>query len=246
MTAVLPGDIAGLDLHWKADAITPVADGTAISSWAASVGTPPLAQATGSLQPLYRVSTAALNNMPSLDFDGTDDALTATIANDNQATTWFMVVDDDLAAGNAQLMQCSQQLGYLGSTQMQAWAGATNMVVTTPTRYVGRRIVIVVYNAASSVIYDGDGTTKTPTTNASGVSLGTNGSGTTLWIADHSTGAWPNFNGRIAEVGRYTVGITATDAANLYEGLAEKYGTIARRQRPTVATLQAASRSASF
>ncbi len=66
---------------WASDPLwTPPADGGAVSSWrnGGSVGTPNFTQATGTKQPTYRASTAAFNNKPTVQADGTDDSLAAT------------------------------------------------------------------------------------------------------------------------------------------------------------------------
>lgn len=65
---------------WASDPLwTPPADGGAVSSWrnGGSVGGD-LVQATGSKQPTYRASTAALNGQPTVQSDGTDDGLSLT------------------------------------------------------------------------------------------------------------------------------------------------------------------------
>lgn len=60
--------LGSLVARWSVDAITPVADGTAISSWTDSVGGLSAVQATGAKQPLYK--TNRLNGKPSLLFSG--------------------------------------------------------------------------------------------------------------------------------------------------------------------------------
>lgn len=66
---------------WASDPLwTPPADGGAVASWrnGGTVAGVNLTQATGSKQPTYRASTAALNNKPTVQGDGTDDRLAAT------------------------------------------------------------------------------------------------------------------------------------------------------------------------
>jgi len=63
---------------WASDPLwVPPTDGGAVSSWrnGGSVGTPNFTQATGTKQPTYRASTAAYNNKPTVQSDGTDDFL---------------------------------------------------------------------------------------------------------------------------------------------------------------------------
>ncbi len=73
-------DFSTVPVHgvWASDPLwVPPADGGAVSSWrnGGSVGTPNFTQGTGSKRPTYRASTAAYNNQPTVQGDGTDDFL---------------------------------------------------------------------------------------------------------------------------------------------------------------------------
>jgi hypothetical protein len=69
---IVPSDLTGLVAWWDANAITPVADGTAIAQWDDSSGNAKHAtQATGTKQPVYK--TSILNGKPVVRFQGTDD-----------------------------------------------------------------------------------------------------------------------------------------------------------------------------
>lgn len=79
---------------WASDPLwTPPADGGAVASWrnGGTVAGVNLTQATGSKQPTYRASTAALNNKPTVQGDGTDDFLAADTANFAQPVFILMV-----------------------------------------------------------------------------------------------------------------------------------------------------------
>ena len=71
-TGVQPNTIANLVRWFKADAITGLNDGDAVSTWTDSAG---LGNATGTTttRPLYK--TNILNGLPAVRFDGTDDIL---------------------------------------------------------------------------------------------------------------------------------------------------------------------------
>jgi hypothetical protein len=75
-------DLSWENYWWAEDpAWTPPADGGAVSSWTgggAKAGN--MAQASPTLQPLYRASAATrLNSKPSVEFDNSDDAMVATV-----------------------------------------------------------------------------------------------------------------------------------------------------------------------
>lgn len=226
MTAILPSGVASLANWWKGSdlAAAGASDGVAFAgNWTDVIGGVNLAQATSGFRPIYRSAITGLNNQPGLDFDGGDDGLTGTIVNDNQATTWMLVVDDDLATGNAEIIQTSQEFGYFNADDKLAiWAGGTHMTTPSASRATGRMIMMGVYNGASSVLYWGNGVAALNTA-VPGNNPGTNGTGTSFNLGKHGSGSWPPFNGRIAEIARCTAAITGTEAQNLYEGFQAKY-----------------------
>jgi hypothetical protein len=76
---VSPDKMPGLVAWYKADAITPVADVTAIASWLdSSPSAIALVQATGGDQPVYKV--AIQNGLPVVRFNGSTDVLAAASA----------------------------------------------------------------------------------------------------------------------------------------------------------------------
>jgi hypothetical protein len=225
MTAKVPTDIASLLNEWDASDLTgSVGDGGAVSSWTDTTSAVALAQATGGNQPLLRHSVTNLGGQPGVDFDGTDDFMTATMTNDNQATSWFFVWDDDDTSGSGQVLQSSQQIGYFSGTgpPLATWAGGSNLNSTLE-RDPGALVGIFVFNGASSVIYwrrldAGAGSVSSVTGNC-----GSNGTGTSLRIGNHSSGSWSPFDGRIAQFARWSVAISATDAQDLWEGALARF-----------------------
>jgi hypothetical protein len=85
-----PTAIGGLQGWYKADAITPVADGAAVGTWPDSSGNGRNAtQATGGNQPTYQ--TLEKNNLPVVRFDGSDDMLDSTCPIGGATQTVFVV-----------------------------------------------------------------------------------------------------------------------------------------------------------
>lgn len=81
-------------VRWfKADAITPVGDGTAISSWLDSGGSgDPAVQATGGNQPIYKIGGNGINGVPTVRFSGGQWMRTAAggAALGGATTPWYM------------------------------------------------------------------------------------------------------------------------------------------------------------
>jgi hypothetical protein len=240
----VPTDFGTLLNEWDpADLMASVADGAAVSSWTDTTGSVALSQGTGGNQPLLRYSVANFGGEPGVDVDGTDDFMTGTIVNDNQATSWMLVFDDDDTSGSGQIMQCSQQIGFFSGTgpPLAAWAGGSNLN-TTFERDPGAMFAVVVYNGASSAIYwrridAGPGAPSSVTGNC-----GSNGSGTSLRIGTHSSGSWSPFDGRYGWIARFNAALSSTDAQDLFDGVYTRYS---RRSKP-VRTTQGVQRASSW
>lgn len=99
--AFSPSDIAGLQLWLKADAITGLNDGDAVTTWSDSSGQGnDVTQATAGNKPTYQ--TNELNGKPIVRFDGTDDFLMDTSLDaEFQVNSYtFFVVGKQTNAGN--------------------------------------------------------------------------------------------------------------------------------------------------
>jgi hypothetical protein len=217
VAAKIPTDFSTLLNEWNPIDLKEVyADGAGVASWVDSKASANLAQATGADQPLFRAAVTNFGGLPGVDAVS-GDFVSGTITNDNQATTWMMVIDDDQSSGNAQILQCSQQIGYFGGN-LAAWAGGSNLV-STYARAAGALFICVVFNGASSVLYwrridAGAGAPSSVTGNC-----GTNGTGTTLRLGNHSAGSWPAFDGRYGPVAIFNAALTSTDVQDLFDGV---------------------------
>lgn len=81
-------------------------DGSAVSAWGDETAGYSVAQATGGNQPLYRKQVAALNNRSAVQFDGTDDYLSAVVGSApaaNLATCTVYAVIVNTSNGTAKL-----------------------------------------------------------------------------------------------------------------------------------------------
>lgn len=106
---------------WASDPLwTPPADGGAVSAWrnGGSVGGD-LVQATGSKQPTYRASTAAYNNQPTVQFDGTDDYLGVNIT--DVSAPYYVLLVANITGAASQLVCGFGYETYNGIGQHGAW-----------------------------------------------------------------------------------------------------------------------------
>ncbi|HET7386833.1 MAG TPA: hypothetical protein VFJ19_09260 [Nocardioidaceae bacterium] len=90
-----PDQITGLVQWLRADDITGVANGGAVSSWPAAVGNA-ATQSTPAKQPV--LVTGAVNGLPAVRSDGVDDMLLATVQAIGQPFTVFTVLHSDQGA----------------------------------------------------------------------------------------------------------------------------------------------------
>lgn len=240
MTAQIPSDIANLDRWWKADAITGLADGAAVSSWTATTGGVALAQATSAKRPVYRASVTNLVGKPAVDFDGTDNSLTATITSIAQPTSYFLVLDLDQGSTTAETQLFFHAGGHeavvsqrTANTYFSMWGGTNSFGSTSGQTVIGAVAVFFVINGASSAVYNA--ALSAGTLNSNTGTTGSLSSGTGLVLGEYGTPAThPNLNGRVAEFGRYSAALTSTQAQNLFEGFQAKYATSGQSLAQTV------------
>jgi hypothetical protein len=217
VAAKIPTDFSTLLNEWDPIDLKEVyADGAGVASWVDSKASANLAQGTGADQPLFRAAVTNFGGLPGVDAVS-GDFVSGTITNDNQATTWMMVIDDDQSSGNAQILQASQQIGYFGGN-LAIWAGGSNLV-STYARAAGALFICAVFNGASSALYwrridAGAGAPSSVTGNC-----GTNGTGTTVRLGNHSSGTWPAFDGRYGPVVVFNAALTSTDVQDLFDGV---------------------------
>ena len=150
---------------WASDPLwTPPADGAGVSSWRnGGTGTGDLAQGSGSLQPLYRASTAAFGNRPTVQGDGTDDYLTTTFGASISSYPWYVVcVFSKSKAANASEAiwddKGSDPAGYALYTDTGAstWRTGVFAELAGGTADTSPHLAVVTFNdASSSIAIDG-------------------------------------------------------------------------------------------
>lgn len=239
-----PTDYAGLLGWWKADAITPVPDGTALAQWDDSSGRANhIAQATGGKQPLYKVAANGINGLPVVRFDGTDDCLTLSLdLSARTAVTVYIVVKpanttqtgmivEHTASGSANTggwgcvmepVQGFESYGMVGShvtttvSTFYNWATPTTNATIVSYRF-GR--MLRKHQCAVFVNGDGLGSPSVDAQNANSRYL----ANSTLNIGSRNNGASLPFNGDVAEILLYGQ-LHTPDQRIAVEGyLADKY-----------------------
>lgn len=158
--------------RWSADAITPVADGTAVSSWTDSINGYTATQATGIRQPLYKVGT--LGGKPSLLFNGSwmDAGRPAAVvaALDSGERTIFIVFKtvgttsngmlfNTSPAGGGQFMLVADgtKAGRFSETVPHVSTAFSSLASVKATGYAAYRTAV---NGSQAYIYDTDTTTS--------------------------------------------------------------------------------------
>ncbi len=194
-----PLSISGLKLWLKADAITGLNDGDAVTTWPDLSGNGNDAtQATAAKKPVYKVNI--INGKPVVRFDGLDDFLALTWAGGDlaQPTTVFAVVKDSVPASTTSYrIFCDgggdslkrQTLYSVYPTDQHFWGYYSGSVINSTTAVdTSAHIVGAIFSGASSVLYlDGASiSTGNPGTQASdGVHLGLDQTGVAnIWQGD--------------------------------------------------------------
>lgn len=204
---------------WDADVLSG-SEGSAVSTWDDSGSNNyDLVQASGSLQPLLRLSNPAFNGRKSVDFDGTDDLMAVTTgAGSSSAVSAFVVAQSDTAGNMTFLDARGTNFLNLGmtSTAFQLRAGAPSSITTVGGSIKGLCILIGVFDGTNAWLYV-DGLFAAWGTASGALTPGT--------ITVGARGGTPTqyFNGQIAEVGLYGAALTATQVQQLHNGLAKKY-----------------------
>ena len=157
-----------------------------MSSWrnGGSVAGVDLTQATGSKQPTYRASTAAFNNKPTVQGDGTDDWIGATFGAAIASYPWYVVsIFSKGKAANAPEVIWDDVPGSGGSpgyplytdTGASTWRISVAAELAGGTADTGTHLAVATYNgASSSLVIDGTSVssgTIGPVNPASGVTL---------------------------------------------------------------------------
>ncbi|MDQ3106307.1 MAG: LamG domain-containing protein [Actinomycetota bacterium] len=211
-----------LSLWLKADAITPVADGTAVATWADSSGNGrDVTQATGGKQPLYKVAVPGLGGKPALRFDGTDDTLVNAATGLTAGTAWTVaVVGINRSPGTvSKMLFDGRGTGFLDL----AVSGSGNYECSTFPDIPPDSKIAGAAPAFLTLVVDGALTSGF----WSGLPLGsvahtTSHTPSAVYVASNAD-VNQFFNGDIAEVVVYKSALTAQQRSDLWRGFSTKY-----------------------
>lgn len=229
-----PDQVSGLLGWWKADALA-LANGNAVTTWAASGGTlGSLAQATGANQPIY--NTNQQNSLPAVTFDGTNDFLaTASAASPTAGATYFAVVnivDVDAyrtllnhAAAATWISPFSRVLLRVSdAAASKKWqffvqdAGVAQAVSSASATTATWQLVSATYDQAADNIYvtgalvgTSSAVTGTLTSSTQPLFLGADTGGATTW------------NGKVGEVAYYNRGLNSSERGQVESYLRAKW-----------------------
>lgn len=221
-----PTDIAGLVEWLKADAITGLADGDAVASWADSSGNGNAAvQATVGVQPTYRLN--AIGRLPAVRFDGVNDWLRAATPAAVGGITIFSVVHLPSApVGTQYITDFNRPASYLAAMSLdtavynaQAWDTAFR----TSTRPVqsGAHVWALRASAGGVVTAYSDGVAGTPAV----VGAFASPSGSQAAIGSIRGGPSNFLSGDLGEFIVYSRALTDAEMAQVQNYLQAKWGT---------------------
>lgn len=223
-SSVQPSDFAGLSAWWKADAITGLADGGAVSTWNDSSGNGNNAGGSGDARPLYR--TNQVNGLPAVDFDGTDDWLNASSAptHGNEQTLLAVVRLDAIGS----LMMIRGAVGGGGISMDVATTGALGLGISAQAHTVVSGTTMTTgtwYILTGSVSASNDwmrARVNGSQTQAAWTGTATTARGTR--ISNDTVNAAGKLNGQIAELISYQALRSDAEILALEDYLATKYG----------------------
>lgn len=141
-----PPSIAWHAAFWADDpSWTNPGDGNTVGSWRDYSGNGRTAsQGTGSQQPLYRATTAALNGRPSVEFDGVDDRLLASWSSVGQPVSLVLICDTVSVPGSVSRYPLIGNNGsgftslfWIDSAGLKWAAGGTNNQIVGPALATG-------------------------------------------------------------------------------------------------------------
>lgn len=194
--AWLPSDIAGLKLWLKADAITGLADGASVATWADSSGSGNDAtQSTAGYRPIYK--TGIVNGLPVVRLDGADDWLSTPSIGSIATWTVFVVAKNTTMSGAYFLA-----------------AGSDNAALITD------------FTAGKWEYYDSPRTVigNTSTTLFAVITSAVGGSAGGVWYIGRAASAGVHWGGDIAEIVAYNSLLSAGQITQVQGYLAAKYG----------------------
>jgi hypothetical protein len=222
-----PGGVfTGLARWHKADA--GVTTATGVSAWADQITGNTIAQGTAANQPVYNNTSNLVNFNPSISFDGTNDALTYSVAGLPQgaAASTFYFVDRPIAANASRFA-----FGYgatSGTASFQAGPAATFSTKQGGGSAFASQTGAYTVNIPSVTRTGYDGTraylSHNGLTEQTGTTYTQNVSTNNFAIGSRSDGAANFFTGDIPEVVAYTGKNSASELIRVESYLGIKYG----------------------
>ena len=222
-------DISWHTAFWVEDPNwTDPGDGNAVSSWRndGSGDWGDAAQATGTKQPLYRSSVAALNSQPAIDFDGTDDNLKSAVGTGQAgAMTVVAVVDLQSPDGNYRYIHDratepsdpAKNRFITGLTSSNTWRMYVDSAVEGGSPASGGQLLFIYFASGGTSTLDVDGTQDLSgnpgTVSTNGFTLG----------ADYGGGVPTGM--RLAFFALKIGALTATEESDLLSWAQSHYGT---------------------
>lgn len=210
--AFSPEQISGLTLWLKADAITGLADGAALTTWEDSSGEDnDAAQATADNKPTYK--TNILNGLPVVRFDGTADFLQTPDLGLSQPGT-VLIVASRTAAAERHMLDGTSTRWLMGGTATNWIMFAGSVLDTGDAQDTDAHVHTCIFNGASSK-YRLDGTEiGSGDAGAQGLAM------TLIGCGNSQTAFHP---GDIAEVLIYDSALSAGNLALVEAYLSAKY-----------------------
>ena len=170
--------------YWANDCSS-VGDGNAVSTWPDRSGAGrDMGQIGAGLKPLYR-ATAGVNGQACIEFDQTDDTMTATIPATSQPFSFIQVCNVTQTPANKSIAPVYATLAtgvymatYSGASEgWSLWAGTGGNSTGVP-RSTAWAFLVGFYNGTSSVLIEGATSyNKSPGTNATSTTLRLNTGG---------------------------------------------------------------------
>lgn len=213
---ILPSALTNLVAWYKSDVGTTIATG--VSQWNDQSGNGNnLVQATGSLQPA--LTSNAINGLPALTFDGTDDTMAVAFVLAQPTTVFFVMrpvalvgsrtyVDGGAALDTMAVAQAQLTPNRLRMTAGSVLTGATGIAAGVP------GLVTAIFNGASSALASTD---DAGITGNAGL-----GSGSGLTVGSQFGGTLP-VNAQIAEVIVMAAVATAGERAGIRSYVQQRY-----------------------
>lgn len=181
-------------------------------------------QTDGTKRPLWRSSVTALNNLPALDFDGSNDWLDIadTLINFTTGTTTYVVFKSDSTVGNAYVIASNSKWYFplrIGSSYWRFDAGAGSVNTAGSVAADTNPHIASMWHSGTQFAAFLDGSQVGSTTADT-----KSGTGSLVNIGSFNEGGGSYWNGCVARLLIYHAAHDATTRASIEDALATIYG----------------------